>query len=174
MITVLLGDITHLGDTPFAAQAIVNAANEQLLAGSGVCGAIFSAAGRDELQRACDAVAPCLTGSARRTPSFNLASQGVEAIIHAVGPRYFNETPDDADRLLANAYRASVDCLRDAGLTSIAFPSISTGIFGFPLERASEVSVRALRDVDGHDITITLVAFNEETKDAWEEALAAN
>ncbi len=173
MINVFLGDITELHGTPYAAQAIVNAANERLVAGSGVCGAIFRAAGLRHLQQACHSVAPCPTGNARITPAFDLASQGVEAIIHAVGPRFSDASSDAADRLLADAYRASISCLRSAGLTSIAYPSISTGVFGFPLERAAAVSVRTLREVDGPDLAVTLVAFNEQTKLAWEEALAA-
>lgn len=123
--------------------AIVNAANEALQQGGGVCGAIFRAAGVDQLQQACHAVAPCPTGEARITPSFALAARYV---IHAVGPIFNLYPPEEADRLLVSAYHASLALARQYGLQSIAFPSIATGIYGFPVERAAPLVLRALVD----------------------------
>jgi O-acetyl-ADP-ribose deacetylase len=121
--------------------AIVNAANEGLLAGGGVCGAIFRAAGHSELQRACDAVAPCPTGQARITPGFKLKARHV---IHAVGPVWRGGQGEAA--LLAGAYRSSLELAKAHGLASIAFPAISTGIFGYPFEPATEVAVNTAAD----------------------------
>ncbi|WP_298815870.1 macro domain-containing protein [Chloroflexus sp.] len=126
-----------------AVDAIVNAANEELRQGGGVCGAIFRAAGAAELQRACDAVAPCPTGEARITPGFALPARYV---IHAVGPIFDRYPPEEADRLLASAYRSSLNLARQFGLQSIAFPSIATGIYGFPVERAAPLVLQTLID----------------------------
>jgi len=122
---------------------IVNAANEQLLQGGGVCGAIFRAAGPVELQQACAAVAPCPTGQARITPGFALKAR---YIIHAVGPIFQHYPPEEADRLLISAYRSSLALARQYGLQSIAFPSIATGIYGFPVDRAAPLVLRAIID----------------------------
>ncbi len=123
--------------------AIVNAANEALQQGGGVCGAIFRAAGAVELQRACDEVAPCPTGEARITPGFALPARYV---IHAVGPIFHRYPPTEADQLLVSAYRSSLALARQYGLQSIAFPSIATGIYGFPVERAAPLVLHALVD----------------------------
>jgi len=171
MITVSVGDITKLGGTQFASAAIVNAANRPLQQGGGVCGAIFLAAGPEQLQQACNDIAPCPTGEARLTPSFALQSQGVSAIIHAVGPIFGDTSPAEADAFLRSAYLSSVACAKDAGLSSIAFPAISTGIYGFPEERAAVLSIRALQEIDQVDFTINLIAFNEESADLWRSAL---
>jgi len=170
MIQVMSGDITQLGGTPYQSAAIVNAANSGLLAGGGVCGSIFRAAGTSLLQRACDEVAPCPTGESRLTPAFGLQSQGVEAIIHTVGPDCRVTPQEEADVLLELAYTSAVRCASDAGLNSIAFPSISTGIYEFPKERAAQIAIKALRSVDRQDLTITLVAFDRDTAELWEQA----
>src|SRR5690606_17982314 len=114
--------------TTLAVDAIVNAANTELAPGGGVCGAIHRAAG-PELAAACAPPAPCPTGEARMTPGFRLPARYV---IHAVGP-VWRGGHDGEPELLASAYRASMKLARDAGLTSIAFPAISTGIYGYPL-----------------------------------------
>ncbi len=171
MIALSVGDITKLGGTDFDSEAIVNAANNLLRAGSGVCGAIFNAAGSEKLQQACDAIAPCPTGEARLTPAFNLESEGVKAIIHAVGPIFSKSSPDEADVLLRATYQSCVLCAREAGLTSIAFPAISTGIYGFPEDRAARVSVRALKEVDDDAFTINLIAFSERSASYWRTAI---
>src|SRR5438067_5696621 len=109
-LEVVQGDLTLMD-----VDAIVNAANEQLLAGGGVCGAIFAAAGYAELQRACDAVAPCPTGEARITPGFRLKPRD---IIHAVGPVWQGGSSREPE-LLAGAYRSSLRLAKEHGLTSI-------------------------------------------------------
>jgi len=128
-------DITTL-DT----DAIVNAANESLAPGGGVCGAIHRAAG-PELARACAAAAPCPTGEARLTPGFRLPARFV---IHAVGPVWHGGGAGEAD-LLASAYRSTVRLAAEHGLSSLAFPAISTGIYGYPLGQATPIAVSAVR-----------------------------
>jgi O-acetyl-ADP-ribose deacetylase (regulator of RNase III) len=128
-------DITRL-----EVDAIVNAANEQLAPGGGVCGAIHRAAG-PELARACVAVAPCPTGDARLTPGFRLPARFV---VHAVGPVWHGGNAGEPE-LLAGAYRAALRLAKAHGLRSIAFPAISTGIYGYPLKPATEVAVHAVR-----------------------------
>jgi O-acetyl-ADP-ribose deacetylase len=141
LLTALLADITTLD-----VDAIVNAANEGLLPGGGVCGAIHRAAGR-ELAMACGRVAPCPTGDARITPGFNLPARFV---IHAVGPVWRGGAAREA-ALLASAYRASLALAGEHGLKSIAFPAISTGIYGYPLAQATEIAVATVRgQIDAH------------------------
>ncbi len=126
--------------TTLALDAIVNAANEQLAPGSGVCGAIHRAAG-PELARACLALGGCPTGDARITPGFRLPARWV---IHAVGPRWQGGHAGEPE-LLAGAYRAAMRLAAEQGLRSIAFPAISTGIYGYPLRPATEIAVRTVR-----------------------------
>lgn len=131
-ITLTLGDITTL-----EVDAVVNAANNNLLRGGGVCGAIFEAAG-PELEGACRAHKYCETGRAVSTPGFRLKAR---YIIHAVGPRYFLN-PEEAPLLLESAY---VSCLKEAKRIKarrIAFPCISTGIFGYPVFPAAKIAVK--------------------------------
>jgi O-acetyl-ADP-ribose deacetylase len=142
-------DITTLNT-----DAIVNAANEQLAPGGGVCGAIHRAAG-PELARACAALAPCPTGEARLTPGFRLPAKFV---IHAVGPVWRGGEEGEAD-LLASAYTAAMRLAARHGLQSIAFPAISTGIYGYPLRSATETAVRAVRAALGAESTVEQVVF---------------
>lgn len=128
-------DITRL-----ALDAIVNAANERLAPGGGVCGAIHRAAG-PELAEACAALAPCPTGQARLTPGFRLPARYV---IHAVGPYWKGGRSGEA-RLLASAYQAALDLAEAHALSSVAFPAISTGIFGYPLREATGIAVDTVR-----------------------------
>ena len=130
-----VADITTL-DT----DAIVNAANESLAPGGGVCGAIHRAAGPD-LARACAAAAPCPTGEARLTPGFRLPARFV---IHAVGPVWRGGAAGEAD-LLASAYRSAMRLAAEHGLRTIAFPAISTGIYGYPIEAAARIAVETTR-----------------------------
>ena len=132
-IKIQLGDIVKL-DT----DAVVNAANWHLAEGSGVCGAIFRAAGSEELTRACDAIGGCETGSAVITPGFGLKAK---YIIHAVGPVWRGGKEDESE-LLSGAYEASLNLAKENGCHSIGFPLISAGIYGYPLEEAWEVAVR--------------------------------
>lgn len=135
-ITAQVVDITTL-----RVDAIVNAANEQLAPGGGVCGAIHAAAG-PELAQACARLAPCPTGEARITPGFKLPARYV---IHAVGPIWRGGGAGEAG-LLAAAYRNSLQLAGAEGLRSIAFPAISTGIYGYPLAEATRVAARAVHD----------------------------
>jgi len=140
--------------TTLAVDAIVNAANEQLARGGGVCGAIHRAAG-PELARACAELGPCPTGDARITPGFRLPAKFV---IHAVGPVWQGGSAGEAE-FLAGAYRASLTLARDHSLRSIAFPAISTGIFGYPLERATDVAVGTVESEIRAGMAIEEVVF---------------
>lgn len=135
-LIALVADITTL-DT----DAIVNAANESLAPGGGVCGAIHGAAG-PELARACASIGHCPTGEACITPGFRLPANYV---IHAVGPIWRGGDAGEAE-LLASAYRASLQLAAENDVRSIAFPAISTGIYGFPLELATPIAVSAVRE----------------------------
>lgn len=135
-LKAIVADITAL-DT----DAIVNAANESLAPGGGVCGAIHRAAGA-ELSRACAAIGGCPTGEARITPGFRLPAKFV---IHAVGPIWRGGGEGEAE-LLASAYRSAMLLAAEHGIRSIAFPAISTGIYGYPLELATPIAVHAVRE----------------------------
>jgi len=135
-IAVVDADITKL-----AVDAIVNAANERLAPGGGVCGAIHRRAG-PRLAEACAAIGPCPTGEARITPGFDLKARHV---IHAVGPVWQGGSQGEDD-LLAGCYRRSLELAAANGIRSIAFPAISTGIYGYPLERATRIAVNAVRE----------------------------
>lgn len=157
--------------TTLPVDAIVNAANERLLMGSGVCGAIFRAAGAAALAAACAAVAPCPTGQARITPGFALPARFV---IHTVGPVWHGGAAGEA-ALLAACYRASLALLREAGGRSIAFPAISTGIFGYPADQATRIAVAAVRE-DGArhgDLDITFACFDQAMLDLYRKELAS-
>jgi O-acetyl-ADP-ribose deacetylase (regulator of RNase III) len=163
MIRAVAADITTL-----EVDAIVNAANERLAEGSGVCGAIFRAAGARELAAACAKVAPCPTGQARITPGFALKARHV---IHAVGPRWLGGHREEA-ALLAAAYRASLALLRAAGGRSIAFPAISTGIYGYPAAEATRIAVATIRaEADGLDVIFA--CFGADMLALYEKELAA-
>jgi O-acetyl-ADP-ribose deacetylase (regulator of RNase III) len=142
--------------------AIVNAANSALRRGAGVCGSIFAAAGPD-LQTACAAIGVCATGDAVVTPGFALPARW---IVHTVGPVWHGgENGEPA--LLASCYRRSIEVARSVGATSIAFPAISTGIFGYPPRAAAEIAiatVAATASEHAHALQIVrLVAFDEST-----------
>lgn len=119
----------------------MNAANSGLIPGGGVCGAIHQAAG-SELAEACSRVGPCPPGEARITPGYRLPARFV---IHAVGPIWRGGAEREAD-LLASAYAASLALVERHGLRSIAFPAISTGIYGYPLQEATAIAVRTVRN----------------------------
>lgn len=135
-LSVVEGDITRL-----AVDAIVNAANEGLLAGGGVCGAIHRAAG-PELEEECRALGGCPTGEARITSGYRLPAKYV---IHTVGPVWSGGNKGE-DRLLASCYADSVKLAAQAGASSLAFPAISTGIFRFPPDRAAKIAVQSTQD----------------------------
>jgi O-acetyl-ADP-ribose deacetylase (regulator of RNase III) len=162
LVVARLADITKLD-----VDAIVNAANTGLLPGGGVCGAIHRAAG-PELARACVRVAPCPTGDARITPGFALLAKYV---IHAVGPIWRGGRSGEPE-LLASAYRASLALARQYHLASVAFPAISTGIYGYPLDAATAIAVTTVRRELRGDGTIGVVfaCFNQPVLDAYRAA----
>jgi O-acetyl-ADP-ribose deacetylase len=160
----------HAGDiTKLEVGAIVNAANRGLASGGGVCRAIHRAAG-PELARECAAIGHCPTGEARMTGGYALPAKHV---IHAVGPVWHGGGEGEADQL-AGCYRMSLDLAKAAGLTSIAFPAISTGIFGYPVDRATRVAVDTvsawLADNDGMERVIFCV-LGDEVERAYRQAL---
>ena len=151
---IFIGDLVAL---PFRVGAVVNAANEGLAAGGGVCGAIFRAAGPG-LQVACDKVAPCPAGEARMTPAFAIDA---EHIIHAVGPKYRDGSAAEKV-LLTSAYTSALQLADDAGLESIAFPAISTGIYGFPPEAAAPVMHAAITAFKPTSLKRCLLVYRSE------------
>jgi O-acetyl-ADP-ribose deacetylase (regulator of RNase III) len=159
-IHVVLGDITRQD-----VDAIVTAGNSALRGGSGVNGAVHAAAG-PRLLRASRALAPCPAGSAVVTPAFDLAP--VKWVIHAVGPMYAG--PAD-DAVLTAAYTAALARADDVAALSVAFPSISTGVYGYPADRAANVSVTALRHAVTSVQTVLLVAFSQAMAELWNTAL---
>lgn len=137
--------------------AVVTAANKELMGGGGVDGVIHRAAGPD-LLRAIRAIGGTPTGTAVVTPAFRLEAQGVRFVIHAVGPIWRGGGQGEAE-LLAGAYRESLRLAVEQGCRSVAFPAISTGVYGYPLAEAAEVALRTIRDVlAGHpDLTVRVV-----------------
>ncbi|WP_293913436.1 macro domain-containing protein [Deinococcus sp.] len=123
--------------------ALVTAANAQLAGGGGVDGVIHRAAG-PELLHSIRAIGSCPSGSAVMTPAFKLEAQGVRRVIHAVGPIWRGGQSGEAE-LLAGAYRRSLELATEAGCASIAFPAISTGVYGYPIPEAARVSVSTIR-----------------------------
>ncbi len=163
IISTWKGDITT-----FAADAIVNAANSELAPGGGVCGAIHRAAG-PALATACRQIGPCPTGSARATPGFALPARHV---IHAVGPVWRGGDAGEAE-LLASCYRRSVELAEELGCATIAFPAISTGIYGYPADAAARIAVSTLRTLPPteHVTEAVLVAFDDETLRRYQQLL---
>ena len=150
----------HVGDiTKLSVDAIVNAANSSLLGGGGVDGAIHRAAGIGLLNE-CRTLGGCRTGEAKITGGYNLPAKHV---IHTVGPIYSGSEQDPVD--LSNCYRNSLDVAKANGLHSIAFPGISTGVYGYPKEEASEIALRTVKEwIEAHpdyDIEVTIVKFFE-------------
>ena len=155
--------------TTVQVDAIVNAASAALQGGGGVDGAIHRAAG-PELAGAGRALARCPTGEARTTPAFRLHPP-IRHIIHTVGPVWGSHTPDEADRLLASCYLASLAEADRVGARSLAFPAISTGIYGFPPDRAAPLAVATLRSAATDVERVLLVAFDQATFDLYRGAL---
>lgn len=156
------GDITQE-----TVDAIVNAANEALAGGGGVDGAIHRAAGAGELHAACRQLGGCATGDAKATPGFALPARW---IIHAVGPRWRGGDGGEAD-LLASCYRRSLEVADAVGARSIAFPALSTGIYGYPRVAAAKIAVRTLRNTPTQVELVRLVAFDAETLRLYEAEL---
>lgn len=162
-VTATIVDITTL-----EVDAIVNAANEELAAGGGVCGAIFRAAG-PEMGPACAAIGRCPTGEARITPGFRLPANYV---IHAVGPIWRGGRAGEPE-LLASAYRSVMHLADARGLRSVAFPAISTGIYGYPLGEATNIAVATIREAlesDSRVERVIFTCFSREVLDAYRQA----
>jgi O-acetyl-ADP-ribose deacetylase (regulator of RNase III) len=161
---LLKGDITLL-----EVDAIVNAANSTLLGGGGVDGAIHRAAG-PQLLKACQRLHGCDTGDAKITPAFRLPARYV---IHAVGPVWRGGEENEAG-LLRSCYSRSLQLARDYHLKSIAFPNISTGVYGFPKAEAAEIAVACVTDFlekHGQLLEITFVVFDSENEHLYKKLL---
>jgi O-acetyl-ADP-ribose deacetylase (regulator of RNase III) len=161
---VICGDITAL-----KVDAIVNAANSSLLGGGGVDGAIHRAAG-PELVFECRLLGGCKTGEAKVTKGYSLPAKH---IIHTVGPVWNGGSKDEPEKL-ASCYRRSLEIAEKLALRTIAFPSISTGIYGYPIEEAARVAVetcRAFLDASGSAIEVTFCCFSEKDRVVYETTL---
>jgi O-acetyl-ADP-ribose deacetylase len=161
---VVEGDITAQ-----SVDAIVNAANTSLLGGGGVDGAIHRAAGPGLLAE-CRTLQGCPTGDARLTKGYRLPARWV---IHTVGPVWHGGN-DSEDELLANCYRRSLEIAVKTGIRSVAFPAISTGVYGFPLERATRIAVRevgAFLEKNSAIEKIFFVCFDRRTHDCYQRVL---
>lgn len=136
--------------------AIVNSANKELKQGGGVCGRIFEAAGPEEMTKACDAIGVCPPGSAVITPGFKLPAKYV---IHAVGPAWEGGNADE-EKVLRSAYRSSLELAASYGLVRVAFPMISAGYHGYPIDQAFVIALDEInRFLFAHEMDVTLVMF---------------
>jgi O-acetyl-ADP-ribose deacetylase (regulator of RNase III) len=164
VIEVVLGDITGQD-----VDAIVTAANESLLGGGGVDGAIHRAAG-PRLAEAGAAIAPCGPGDAMATPAFDL-DPPVRHVIHTVGPVWAGGGYGESD-VLASCYRRSLQVADTLGARSVAFPAIATGVYGFPPDQAAQIAVATVRSAPTAVQRVRLVAFDEDTFNLLTAALS--
>ena len=149
---IISKDITKLD-----MDAIVNAANTSLQMGGGVCGAIFRAAGADQLQEACDKIGPIKTGQAVMTDGYNLKAKH---IIHTAGPVFDSQHPEKSKELLENSYKNSLNLARKHNFKSIAFPLISAGIYGYPKKEAFDIAKNTINKflIDNDtDVYLTII-----------------
>jgi O-acetyl-ADP-ribose deacetylase (regulator of RNase III) len=160
-ISILKGDITLQ-----QVDAIVNSANPSLIAGGGVCGAIHKAAGH-ELETACKLIGRCSVGYAVVTPAFGLPAKFV---IHAVGPRWLDGNRGEPE-LLERCYESIFSLAAEKDLRSLAIPSISTGIYHYPLDAAAEIAIRVARKHDQSEMLIHFVCFDDQTFGAYQSAI---
>lgn len=164
--TIVRQDITKM-----KVDAIVNAANTNLQMGGGVCGAIFKAAGAAQLQAACDKLAPIKTGEAVITSGFNLRAKFV---IHAAGPVYQQWNKEQNEQHLRAAYTNSLKRAIENDCETIAFPLISSGIYGYPKDEALQVATSAIHDfLIDHDLDVTLVVYDKAAFSISRELLGA-
>ncbi len=161
MIELIQGDITRL-----EVDAIVNAANNSLLGGGGVDGAIHRAAG-PELLEACRPLGGCATGDAKITPGFRLPAH---CVIHTVGPVWQGGGAGEAG-LLESCYRRSLELALENGVHSIAFPTISTGVFGYPKREAAVIAIRVMREYEGQFERIIACTHGDEDTRIYRELL---
>ena len=161
-LEVVQGDITAE-----SVDAVVNAANASLLGGGGVDGALHRAAG-PELLEACRPLGGCPTGDAKATPGFRLPARWV---IHTVGPVWRGGSAGEAE-LLACCYRRSLEVADELGARSVAFPAISTGIYGYPADEAATIAVDTIRSTPTSVELVRLVAFDDRTRQLYEERLS--
>lgn len=163
--------IQKVSITDLATDAVVNAANEGLQAGGGVCGAIFRSAGYEQLREACDAIGHCETGSAVITPAFRLKAKH---IIHAVGPVWRGGGHGEPEQLYGAYYR-SLELAAENHCHSIGFPLISAGIFGYPREKAWQQAIQACADFHKKnpeaDLEILFAVLDEEIIEIGEREL---
>jgi O-acetyl-ADP-ribose deacetylase (regulator of RNase III) len=162
-IEAVQGDITAQ-----EVDAVVNAANQALAGGGGVDGAIHRAAGHRQLREACQALGGCDTGDAKATPGFQLPARW---IIHAVGPRWRGGDKGETEDL-ASCYRRSLEVADELGARSVAFPAISTGIYGYPPEEAARIAVETIKSTPAQVELVRLVAFDDATLARYRELLA--
>lgn len=155
--------------TTLQVDAIVNAANSRLLGGGGVDGAIHRAAG-SELLEECRALNGCKTGDAKITKGYRLPAKHV---IHTVGPIWNGGKSGEPEKL-ASCYRRSLELAVEHGLQSIAFPSISTGVYGFPMEQATAIAVKTVRDFskEHSDLEVTFCCFSAKDLETYQTELA--
>ena len=163
VVEVVRGDITSEG-----VDAVVTAANESLLGGGGVDGAIHRAAG-PRLAQAGAALAPCDPGDAVATPAFDL-DPPIRHVIHTVGPVWEGGGHGEAD-LLASCYRRSLEVADEIGARSVAFPAIATGVYGFPADQAAKIAISTIRATPTRVERVRLVAFDDATYELLTAAL---
>jgi O-acetyl-ADP-ribose deacetylase (regulator of RNase III) len=154
----VLGDITTE-----QVDAIVNAANSRLAGGGGVDGAIHRAAGQQALHQACAALGGCAPGEAKATPGFRLPARW---IIHTVGPVWSGGASGEPD-VLASCYRRSLEVSDELGVRSVAFPAISTGVYGYPAEDAAAIAVGTVSSAETSVELVRLVAFDSRTHELY-------
>jgi O-acetyl-ADP-ribose deacetylase len=164
-IEIVQGDITAEN-----VDALVTAANQSLLGGDGVDGAIHRAAGR-RLAEAGAAIAPCMPGDAVATQAFDL-DPPVKHIIHTVGPVWEGGGYGEAE-VLASCYRRSLEVADALRVRSVAFPAIATGVYGFPPDQAARIAVETIKSTPSAIERIRLVAYDEATRDLLTTALSA-